>query len=270
MQVHTITGGAGTRLNIAETGNPDGVPILFIHGFSQCHATWRRQLRSELADDFRLVAMDLRGHGRYGKPDNAYGDSRLWADDIHAVIRALDLVRPVLVGWSYGGFVICDYLRYYGDHDIGGINFVGAATKISPEIAPNVLGNDFLALLPGFFSNAVDECVTTLNEFVSICTHSTPTDDDLYLTLGFNACVPPGVRQSLLSRVIDNDDLLPKLRVPVLISHGERDRVVHPHMARDHAAPNPGRDAVDVPRGGARGLSRRYRALQRRAGQFRH
>jgi non-heme chloroperoxidase len=235
MQLHTITGGNGAHLNVEETGKRDGVPILFIHGFSQSHETWRRQMRSELADGFRLVAMDLRGHGRSDKPEDAYGESRLWAEDIHAVIKALDLVRPVLVGWSYGGFVICDYLRYYGDHDIGGINFVGAATKISPDIAASVLGSDFTALLPGFFSNAVDECLTALRDFVGICTNSVPNDDDLYLTLGYNVCVPPSVRQALLSRTIDNDDLLAKLRVPVLISHGERDRVVHAHVAREHA-----------------------------------
>jgi pimeloyl-ACP methyl ester carboxylesterase len=41
--------------------------------------------------------------------------------------RALALERPILVGWSYGGYVICDYLRKFGDRDLGGIVFVAAA-----------------------------------------------------------------------------------------------------------------------------------------------
>ena len=44
--------------------------------------------------------------------------------------------------------------------------------------------------------------------------------------LGYNLSVPPRVRQALFSRSFDNDDLLPKLRTPVLIAHGAADRVV--------------------------------------------
>ena len=79
MKHHRITGG-GTQLHVAETGNPDGRPILFIHGFSQCSLSWGRQLSSDLADDDRLIAMDLRGHGQSDKPRDAYGESKLWAD----------------------------------------------------------------------------------------------------------------------------------------------------------------------------------------------
>jgi non-heme chloroperoxidase len=50
--------------------------------------------------------------------------------------------------------------------------------------------------------------------------------EDRYLMLGFNAWVPPYVRQALFSRSFDNDDLLPKLRAPVLIAHGAADAVV--------------------------------------------
>src|SRR5215210_6165010 len=121
MTMHTVTGGGGCRLYVEETGNPDGRPILFIHGFSQCRLSWSRQLGSDLADDFRLVAIDNRGHGRSDKPRDAYGDSKLWADDIQAVITTLRLERPILCGWSYGGVIICDYVRHHGEAQIGGI-----------------------------------------------------------------------------------------------------------------------------------------------------
>ena len=73
-------------------------PILFIHGFSQSWFCWNRQLTSDLADDHRLVAMDLRGHGLSDKPREGYTDSRLWADDVHAVTQALRLDHPILCG----------------------------------------------------------------------------------------------------------------------------------------------------------------------------
>jgi pimeloyl-ACP methyl ester carboxylesterase len=83
MKHHTIIGGGGVRLHLVETGDPSGRPILFIHGFSQCSLAWSRQLNSDLADRYRLIAMDMRGHGQSEKPRDAYADSRLWADEGH-------------------------------------------------------------------------------------------------------------------------------------------------------------------------------------------
>ena len=113
---HTVTGGGGLRLHVREWGEPDGPPILFIHGWSQNHLCWARQYESPLADEFRLVAFDLRGHGMSEAPlePEHYTDGALWADDVAAIVDALGLDRPVLVGWSYGAFVICDYVRAHG------------------------------------------------------------------------------------------------------------------------------------------------------------
>src|ERR1700704_3712712 len=112
MTSQKITGGEGISLHVVETGNPRGRPILFIHGFSQCWLAWSRQLSSDLADSYRLVAMDLRGHGLSDKPREGYADSRKWADDVNAVIRALSLDRPILCGWSYAPLIILDYIRH--------------------------------------------------------------------------------------------------------------------------------------------------------------
>jgi pimeloyl-ACP methyl ester carboxylesterase len=109
MKSSTITGGGGARLHVVESGNAEGRSILFIHGFSQCWLAWSRQLSSSLAERYRLVAMDIRGHGLSDKPRDGYDDSRLWADDVKAVLESLGLDRPVLSGWSYGPLVILDY-----------------------------------------------------------------------------------------------------------------------------------------------------------------
>ncbi len=71
MKSHKITGGGGIPLHLVETGNSRGRPIIFIHGFSQCWLAWSRQMNSDLADDYRLVAMDMRGHGLSDKPREA-------------------------------------------------------------------------------------------------------------------------------------------------------------------------------------------------------
>ena len=99
MKSHMVKGGGGVPLHVVETGNATGRPILFIHGISQCWLSWSRQLNSDLASDYRLVAMDLRGHGLSDKPREGYTDSKLWADDVNAVIQTLRLdIRSSVVG----------------------------------------------------------------------------------------------------------------------------------------------------------------------------
>jgi non-heme chloroperoxidase len=236
MKSHTITGGGGIQLHLVETGNASGRPILFIHGLSQCWLAWNRQLRSDLADGFRLIAMDLRGHGLSDKPREGYADSRLWADDVNAAIGALSLDHPILCGWSYGPLVILDYLRHCGEDGIGGIHFVGGITKLGSEEAMSVLTPEFLNLVPGFFTTDVEESVRGLASLLRACFLHEPSAADLYLMLGYCVAVPPYVRQALLSRSLDNDDLLPTIRKPVLITHGAEDVIVKPAIVDQHRA----------------------------------
>ncbi|MCM3901435.1 MAG: alpha/beta hydrolase [Pyrinomonadaceae bacterium] len=228
MNSHKITGGGGTQLHLVESGNSTGRPILFIHGFSQCWLSWSRQMTSDLADDFRLVAMDMRGHGLSDKPREGYGDSRLWADDVNAAIQALSLDHPILSGWSYGPLVILDYIRHYGEDGISGVNFVGGITKLGSDEALSALTPEFLNLVPGFFATDVEESVKSLESLLRMCFAQEPSAEDLYLMLGYNVSVPPYVRQALFARAFDNDDLLPKIRKPVLVTHGANDAVVKP------------------------------------------
>lgn len=236
MTHHTITGGGGVRLHAVETGNAGGRPILFIHGISQCWLSWSRQLRSDLADRYRLVAMDLRGHGLSEDPaDGDVGSERL-AEDVAAVIGALHLDRPVLCGWSYGPLVILDYVRHHGADAIGGIVFAGGITKLGSQEAAAVLSPEFLALVPGLLSTEAEQGIRSLRALLHLCVRDEPAAEDLFLMLGYNAAVRPAVRQALLSRSIDNDDILPTITTPVLIVHGERDRIVRTSAVEQHKA----------------------------------
>src|SRR5262245_58824743 len=160
---HTVSGGGGLALHVVETGDTNGRPILFIHGLSQCRLSWNRQLHSDLGREFRLEAIDLRGHGRTEKTRDVYGDSRLWADDVHAVIETLGLEQPILCGWSYGGTVMSDYVRFYGEDAIAGTNWVGAISRLGDPIRNSgFIGAEFLSLAPGFLSENAEESVATL------------------------------------------------------------------------------------------------------------
>lgn len=228
MKSHMVAGGGGTRLHVVESGNPSARPILYIHGFSQCWLSWSRQMNSELAKEHRLIAMDMRGHGLSDKPTAGYDDSRLWAEDVHAVIETLGLRQPILCGWSYGVLVILDYLRYFGEDHISALYFVGPVTKLGSEEAIAVLTSEFLSLIPGFFSEETNQSVTSLEALLRLCFARPVSPEDLFLMLGFNVAVPPAVRKGLFSRTVNNDDVLAKISKPVLITRGASEAIIKP------------------------------------------
>jgi non-heme chloroperoxidase len=192
----------------------------------------------------------LRGHGLSEKPRDAYGASQLWADDVHAVVQALRLEQAILSGWSYGPLVILDYLRHYGEEAVGGIQFVGGITKLGSDEALSVLTPEFLSLVPGLVSTDAEESVPGLESLVRLCFAQEPSEPDLYLMLGYNVAVPPYVRQALLSRSFDNDDLLPAIRKPVLIAHGTDEAIVKPAAIERHTASMPHAQVQLIPNAG--------------------
>ena len=230
VEAHRVTGGGGVELRVDDTGNRAGRAIVFIHGFSQCRLAWRGQMASDLRDDFRLLAVDLRGHGDSGRPRDAFGDSRLWADDLDAVITALDLQQPVLCGWSYGGAVIGDYLSVYGQQKIGGIALVGAVSRLGEPLMP-FLGEDFVAVIPGLFADDQEECTAAVEKFIGITTSAPQAMEDYYLSLGYNLAVSSSTRKAMLSRTLNHDNLFGRLSSPALLIHGVEDKVVQTRMS---------------------------------------
>ncbi len=162
----------------------------------------------------------------------------LWADDLNAVMQALRVVDPVLCCWSYG-LVPLDCLRHYGDAGIAGLHLVAAITKLGSEDAMSVLTPETLAAAPGLLATDAEESVRALSAFTRMFFAREPAAEVLYLMLGYNASVPPHVRQALFSRAVDNDDVLARIRKPVLITHGSADAVVKPAVVEQHKAVMP-------------------------------
>jgi pimeloyl-ACP methyl ester carboxylesterase len=228
-----VQGGGGLRLHVREWGKTDGPPILLIHGWSQNHLCWTKQYQSTLAEQFRLVAYDLRGHGMSEAPldPKHYSDSRLWADDVAAIIEQLRLDRPVLVGWSYGGFIICDYVRAHGQDRIAAINFVEGAVKLGEEAFGTLIGPGFLDHFADLTADDLPTNIRGMRAFLRACAAKPLAADDLETALCWNMVVPARVRANLAARQIDGDDVLRALTVPVLVTQGRADTIVLPAMA---------------------------------------
>jgi non-heme chloroperoxidase len=161
-------------------------------------------------------------------PDSYAGDA--WALDVANVLETLALDRPILIGWSYGGFVICDYLRKFGDRNIAGIDFVAAGVVLGPKAFGALIG-------PGFLENAPDLCAADLptqiaaaRRFVRACLRN-GSAEDFESALAAMMIVPAQVRAALASRELDFTPVLEALAVPVLVSHSRADAVVLPAMS---------------------------------------
>ena len=216
-------------ISAQEWGNPGGLEILMIHGFSQSHLSWSRQFGSALAKSFRIITYDIRGHGASEKPLDAahYRDHKRWAEELNAVMEGAKLKRPILVGWSYGGRIIVEYLMEYGDKNIAGINFVGAFTKVVPEL----LGPATPAVMKMVLENPADNIEST-RSFLQFSTAKALPPDELEMMLAYNMEVPARVRRHLLHRPAAYEATLRKITVPVLVTHGMEDRVALVPMAR--------------------------------------
>jgi non-heme chloroperoxidase len=230
---HTVRGGGGLRLHVREWGRPDGPPILFIHGWSQNHLCWAKQYESSLADEFRLVAYDLRGHGMSEAPlePEHYTAGKLWADDVAAIVDELRLDRPVLVGWSYGAFVISDYVRVYGQDRITAINFVEGLSRLGEAAFGTLIGPGFLDHFVEATADDLPTNIRAMRSFVRACLVKPLASDDVETAMCWNVVVPAAIRAALAAREIDDDDVLRALEVPVLLTHGRMDSVVLPAMA---------------------------------------
>ena len=130
--------------------------------------------------------------------------------------------------------VILDYIRYYGEEQLGGIHFIGGITKLGSDDAMSVLTPEFLRLVPQLFSADVETSVCGRTGLLRLCFARKPADPEVYEMLGYNVSVPLYVRQGMFSRAFDNDDLLPKIRMPVLITHGGTDAIVKPAIGDQH------------------------------------
>jgi non-heme chloroperoxidase len=216
-------------ISAQEWGNPGGLEILMIHGFSQSHLSWSRQFGSALAKSFRIITYDIRGHGGSEKPLDAahYRDHKRWAEELNAVMEGAKLKRPILVGWSYGGRIIVEYLMEYGDKNIAGINFVGAFTKVVPEL----LGPATPAVMKMVSENPAENIENT-RSFLQFSTANALPPEELEMMLTYNMDVPVKVRRHLLHRPAAYEATLRKITVPVLVTHGMEDRVALVPMAR--------------------------------------
>ncbi|HEX5006864.1 MAG TPA: alpha/beta hydrolase [Hyphomonadaceae bacterium] len=229
-ELFNVRSADGVMLAGEAQGDPQAPEILFIHGLRQSRLSWDKQFADPALAGFRMVRFDLRGHGDSDKPAplDAYSDADRWADDVAAVIAGAKLRRPVLVGWSLGGFVAGVYLRKHGDSRVAGINLVDAVTKLSPDLLTPLAG----AFTRTTTSHDLAERTAATADFLAACFHRPPTGVELQQMLVINGMTARAVNEGFVKTAMS--DLEPVFRDytgPILLTHGVHDRLVRMAMS---------------------------------------
>lgn len=121
----------GVKLHYLEAGS--GKPLVMIPGWSQTAAQFRQQLEG-LSDRYRVIALDMRGHGESAKPAHGYRIHRL-SKDVHEFLTAHSLGGVTLAGHSMGCSVIWGYWELFGGERLSGLVLIDQMPMITTNPA---------------------------------------------------------------------------------------------------------------------------------------
>ena len=127
----TITVKDGTTIYYKDWGK--GPVVTFSHGWPLNSDSWDGQMLFLAENGFRVVAHDRRGHGRSTQAWSG-NDMNGYADDLAAVIEALDLNDITLVGHSTGGGEVARYIGRHGTKRVSGAVLIAAVPPILPSV----------------------------------------------------------------------------------------------------------------------------------------
>jgi non-heme chloroperoxidase len=130
----TITVKDGTTIYYKDWG--EGPVVTFSHGWPLSSDAWDSQLLFLAQNGFRVVAHDRRGHGRSSQTWSG-NDMNGYADDLAAVIEALDLKNVTLVGHSTGGGEVTRYIGRHGTKRVAAAVLIGAVPPILVKSSAN-------------------------------------------------------------------------------------------------------------------------------------
>jgi non-heme chloroperoxidase len=115
----------GVKLAYVEMGR--GTPLVLIHGWSSSIDWWRFNVE-ELARDFRVIAIDLRGHGDSEKVPTGHTIEQ-YARDVRELVAGLQAEDGLMVGWSMGCMVLWNYVMQFGRDQARAMIFVGQSAR---------------------------------------------------------------------------------------------------------------------------------------------
>ncbi len=219
------------KINLYYEDHGSGDPIVLIHGWPLSGRSWEKQVSVFLEAGHRVITYDRRGFGSSSQPTIGYDYDTL-AKDLDTIMTTLDLKNVTLIGFSMGGGEVARYLGTYGSERVKKAVFISAITPfllktsdnpngVGPEVFDGIqksVTEDRPAFLAGFFANFFNEDVLK-DKFIS------PEAIQNCWNTAVGAS-PTGTFECVGAWKTDFRKDIAKIDIPVLIVHGDADRIV--------------------------------------------
>lgn len=225
------------RLYYKDWGPRDGEVVTFSHGWPLSSDSWESQMIFLASKGYRVVAHDRRGHGRSSQPWEG-NDMDHYADDLAAVVHALDLDDITMIGFSTGGGEVARYIGRHGTGRVSKVVLVGAVTPFMLRTEDNPDGLP-LRLFDGFRNDALEN---RAQQYLDIASgpffgfnrpgakHSPGLVQNFYVQ-GMQAGARNTYDSIAAFSATDFRADLAKFDVPTLVIHGGDDQIVPPAMS---------------------------------------
>jgi non-heme chloroperoxidase len=221
----------GQPVEIYFEDHGEGRPVVLIHGYPLNGHSWEKQERVLLEAGYRVITYDRRGFGQSSRPTVGY-DYDTFAADLNTLLDHLGLDDVVLVGFSMGTGEVTRYLGTYGSARVGKAVLMGAIPPFLLKTDDNPEGVDgsvfdgikqaVLADRPAYFKDFLDN-------FYNVDVLGGSRISDQAWTNSFNvACAASAwaAHACVDTWLTDFRADLPKIDVPVLLIHGDADRIL--------------------------------------------
>ena len=219
------------RIDIYYEDHGSGQAVVLIHGYPLDGRSWEKQERVLLRAGFRVITYDRRGFGQSGRPSSGY-DYDTFAADLDTLLNHLQLMGVVLVGHAMGTGEITRYLSTYGSTRVSKAVLLSAIPPFLLKAGDNPDGVD------GSVFDAIKAAVRTdrpafikqfLDDFYDVGRKSGSRVSEQARLSSFNVGVsasPIATYACVDTWLTDFRADLPTIDVPVLIVHGEADRLL--------------------------------------------
>jgi len=229
MSSSTITTKDGTQIYYKDWGQ--GPVVTFSHGWPLNADAWDGQMLFLAQHGFRVVAHDRRGHGRSSQTSSG-NDMDGYADDLAAVIEALDLTGATLVGHSTGGGEVARYIGRHGTKRVAKAVLLAAVPPIMLQSAANPEGlpmEVFDNLRSGIFKDRSQFYKDLALMFYGANRPGAKVSQgilDQFWLWSMQAGLKNAYESIKAFSETDFTEDLKKIDVPTLVMHGEDDQIV--------------------------------------------
>lgn len=224
----TITTKDGTTIYYKDWGS--GPIVTFSHGWPLNADAWDGQMLFLAQNGFRVVAHDRRGHGRSSQSATG-NDMNGYADDLAAVIEALDLKNATLVGHSTGGGEVVRYIGRHGLKRVAKVVLIAAVPPVMLKSDANPEGLP-LSVFDGIRKSTFDDRSQFWKDLaVSFYGANKGTKVsqgllDQFWLWGMQCGLLNAYESIKAFSETDMTEDLKKINVPTLVLHGEADQIV--------------------------------------------